>query len=45
MATAIEEFPHGGEHLENDEAQARITLWLLAAFTILATFVLIATFA
>lgn len=45
MATAIDEFPHGGEHLDNDAAQARITLWLLASFAVLATFVLIAMFA
>jgi hypothetical protein len=34
MATAIEEFSHGGEHLDNDGTQARITLWLLGIFAV-----------
>lgn len=33
MAAATEEFPHGGEHLMNDDRQARWTIVLLAMFT------------
>lgn len=42
MATNIEFFPHGGEHLGNDLHQAHVTIWLLAAFAVVAAIFLIA---
>jgi hypothetical protein len=32
----VEEFPHHGEHLENDEKQAELTLSLTSVFVIFA---------
>ena len=42
MATTIEEFPHRGEHLVNDESLARITLYLLGMFAVAMAIVLTA---
>jgi hypothetical protein len=41
METVIEEFSHGGEHLDNDERQAKITLWLLGIFAVAMAIVMV----
>lgn len=43
METTIEDFSHGGEHLDNDLRQARITLWLLGIFAVLSALLMTAT--
>jgi hypothetical protein len=33
----IESFPHLGEHCDNDLRLARVTLWLLGVFAVIAS--------
>jgi hypothetical protein len=34
---AIDSFPHLGEHCDNDQRMALITLWLLGVFAVIAS--------
>lgn len=41
MAEFAAEFAHGGEHLDNDERQAKLVLFLLALFAPFAVWLLV----
>ena len=34
MNVELAYWPHGGEHCENDDRQALLTIWLLAMFAV-----------